>query len=72
MIEVDVRGLSCPLPVVKTKEALEKNPDETIVVLVDTAVSRDNVDRLARSKGFSVSAEESGGEFRLTIKKEGG
>ncbi|MDI6891729.1 MAG: sulfurtransferase TusA family protein [Actinomycetota bacterium] len=72
MIEVDVRGLSCPLPVVKTKEALEKNPDETIVVLVDTAVSRDNVDRLARNKGFSVNAEESDGEFRLTIKKEGG
>ncbi len=72
MIEVDVRGLSCPLPVVKTKEALEKNPSETIVVLVDTAVSRDNVDRLARSRGFSVSAEESDGEFRLTIKKEGG
>jgi len=72
LIEVDVRGLSCPLPVVKTKEALEKNPSETIVVLVDTAVSRDNVDRLARSRGFSVSAEESDGEFRLTIKKEGG
>ncbi|MCK4721832.1 MAG: sulfurtransferase TusA family protein, partial [Dehalococcoidia bacterium] len=28
MIEVDVRGFSCPIPVVKTKKAIEEHPDE--------------------------------------------
>lgn len=67
-VEVDVRGLSCPLPVVKTKKALEKNPDEAMVVLTDNAVSMENVSRLARSKGYSVNVKQEGDEFHLLIK----
>jgi len=67
-IEVDVRGLSCPLPVVKTKKALEENPNEAIVVLTDNAVSMENVSRLARSKGYSVNVKQEGDEFHLLIK----
>jgi tRNA 2-thiouridine synthesizing protein A len=67
MIEVDVRGFSCPIPVVKTKKAIEENPKEVLTVLVETAVSKENVSRLARSKEYSVKAEEVGGEYRLTL-----
>ncbi|MDI6688823.1 MAG: sulfurtransferase TusA family protein [Actinomycetota bacterium] len=67
-IEVDVRGLSCPLPVVKTKKAIEENPNEPIVVLIDSAVSVENVSRLARSKGYSVNVKQKGDEFHLLIK----
>ena len=35
MIEIDVRGLSCPIPVVKTKQAMEKHPGQTILVLLE-------------------------------------
>ena len=49
MIDVDVRGLSCPIPVVKTKEAIEKNPGSEISVLVDAEVAKENVTRLAES-----------------------
>jgi TusA-related sulfurtransferase len=28
MVEVDVRGFSCPVPVVRTKKAMEQNPKE--------------------------------------------
>ncbi|MEW6189705.1 MAG: sulfurtransferase TusA family protein [Actinomycetota bacterium] len=69
-IEVDVRGLSCPLPVVKTKKALEQNPNEAIVVLIDSAVSMENVSRLARSKGYSVNVKQEGDEFRLLIERK--
>lgn len=68
-IEVDVRGLSCPIPVIKVKEVLEKDPGEEVAVLIDSATTRENVTRLAEQKGFSVSMEETGGEFRLTITK---
>lgn len=71
MIEVDVRGFSCPIPVVKTKQAIEANPKEVLSVLVETAVSRENVSRLAESKGYSVEATETDGEYRLTLTPPG-
>jgi tRNA 2-thiouridine synthesizing protein A len=67
MTEVDVRGYSCPIPVVKTRKAMEENPKETLSVLVETAVSKENVTRLAESRGYSVKAEKASGEFRLTL-----
>ena len=67
MKEVDARGFSCPIPVVKTKKAMEENPKEAISVMVETAVSRENVSRLAQSKGYSVNVEEVGDEYRLML-----
>lgn len=62
MIEVDVKGLSCPIPVVKTKKAMEENPKATIAVLIDSNVAKENVTRLAESKKYSVKAEQASGE----------
>lgn len=68
MVEVDARGLGCPIPVVKTKKAMEANPDEEIVVLVETAVAKENVSRLAQSRNYSVQVEETAGdEYRLVL-----
>jgi tRNA 2-thiouridine synthesizing protein A len=68
MIEVDVRGFSCPIPVVKTKKAIEENPDETITVLIETAVSKENVSRLAQSRNYSIQVEEViGEEYRILL-----
>jgi tRNA 2-thiouridine synthesizing protein A len=57
MIELDLRGLSCPIPVVKTKQAIEKYPGEPITILLETAVARENVSRLAESRKYSVKVE---------------
>ena len=57
MIELDLRGLSCPIPVVKTKQAIDKNPGEPITILLETAVVRENVSRLAESRKYSVKVE---------------
>lgn len=62
MIEVDVKGLSCPIPVVKTKQAMENNPKEKITVILDSNVSRENVSRLAKSKKYSVKVEQAADE----------
>ena len=67
MSEVDVRGFSCPIPVVKTKKAMEESPDEVLTVLVEDSVSRENVSRLAQSKGYSVEAEEASEGYRLVL-----
>jgi tRNA 2-thiouridine synthesizing protein A len=67
MVEVDVRGFSCPVPVVRTKKAMEKNPKDILTVLMETNVSKENVSRLAESQGYSVKVEEVSGEYRLTL-----
>jgi tRNA 2-thiouridine synthesizing protein A len=67
MTDIDVRGFSCPIPVVKTKKAMDANPKETLTVLLETEVSRENVSRLAASRGYAVKAETVSGEFRLTL-----
>ncbi|HPD16487.1 MAG TPA: sulfurtransferase TusA family protein [Planctomycetota bacterium] len=66
---VDARGLSCPEPVLLVKQAIESIPRGTVEVLVETTASRDNVTRMAKHLGCSVSAEEVGNEFRLMITK---
>ena len=72
MIEVDVRGFSCPIPVVRTKKAMEEHPREPLTVLVETAVSKENVTRLAKSRGYSVQVEKAtGDEYRLKLLPEG-
>lgn len=69
MTEVDARGLSCPIPVVKTKQAMESNPKDEITVLVDSNVAKENVTRLAESKKYSVTVQNAGeDEYKLVLK----
>jgi len=70
MTDVDARGLSCPMPVIKTKNALEDiESGNVVVVVVDDATARDNVTRLAKSKGCAISVERKGDDFYLTLTK---
>lgn len=68
MTTVDARGLSCPEPVVLTSKAMATKENE-YVILVDNNVSCENVTRYAEHQGYSVSVDEKGGEFALTLKK---
>lgn len=65
---VDARGLACPAPVVKTREALRGGAGR-IEVLVDNPTARDNVSRFATSQGCSVEVLEEGGCFRILISR---
>lgn len=67
-VQIDARGLSCPKPVMLTREEL-KGGEFPIEVLVETGTSRDNVRRAAESAGCTVTVEEVGDEFRLIITK---
>ncbi len=70
MKTVDARGLSCPEPVLRTRNALTDLPkSDELEVLVETVSSRENVRRMAESKGFDVRTEEIDDGFRLLIAK---
>ena len=69
MIEVDARGLSCPLPVIRVKEAIEANPGEEIRVLIDAMVTVENVTRMAHNMGLAVDEPiEEGDDIILNLR----
>jgi selenium metabolism protein YedF len=63
---VDARGLACPAPVLKTRDAL-KGGARDIEVLVDNPTARDNVSRFASSQDCRVEVKEEGDIFRIII-----
>ena len=71
MTEVDVRGFSCPIPVVRANKAMEENPKDVLTVLVETAASKENVSRLALNRGYSIKVEKADGEYRLLLTPPG-
>ena len=62
---VDARGLACPQPVIMTKTALDT--DERIVVIVDHPAARENVCRLAKSRGCALKVEEKSDGIYISI-----
>lgn len=70
MKTLDVCGLSCPEPVVRTRAALKTlGPDESLTVLADTATARDNIIRTVAELGLDVSVETEGRQYRLAVRK---
>ena len=65
-IDIDARGLECPRPVVKAKEALERGGG-SFTILVDNETARDNVSRFALSSGCAVEFNEHKEGFAITV-----
>lgn len=68
MKTVDARGLSCPEPVILTKNALVSKEKE-YQVLVDNVTAKENVSRFAVHQGYQVTVKEQGEDFVLHIRK---
>ncbi len=66
---VDARGLSCPQPVIMTRNAMKKAGQGPIEVLVETGTSRDNVSRMARKEGWQVQVLAMEAGFKLILNK---
>ena len=52
---VDARGLSCPQPVILTRDAM--SADTQVTTIVDNETAQHNVTRMAERAGWSVRAE---------------
>lgn len=70
IITVDASGLSCPQPVLLTKQAIGQAKQGKVVVLVDSGTSRDNCSRVAEKAGWKVAVENRPeGGYRLVLCK---
>ena len=69
MIKVNAMGEACPIPVVKTLNAIkELKGADVIETLVDNETAVQNLIRMADKKGCKVNAEKiSDNEFKVTI-----
>ncbi len=67
MKKKDCRGLTCPQPVLATKDLIEEFPNELVEILVDNKASKENVARFLKSQGWSVTIKENPpGTFQIT------
>ncbi|MDO5135026.1 MAG: sulfurtransferase-like selenium metabolism protein YedF [Eubacteriales bacterium] len=73
MIKVDAMGEACPIPVIKTKKALDSLTGPSIVQThVDNEVAVQNLSKLAGSRSMEVSSEKvEEKHFVVTIRAEG-
>ncbi|MFC2007434.1 sulfurtransferase TusA family protein [Chloroflexota bacterium] len=70
MNTIDARGLSCPQPAMLARQAIQKLDKGTVEVLVDSGTARDNVSRLAKNAGWTVTVEEQPeGSYQVGLKK---
>ena len=68
MVEVDARGLSCPLPLMRAKKALDSAP-ESLRVLVDSGTAKANVTNLLSDEGYTVNVAEGPDGFTIEGKR---
>jgi len=54
---IDLKGMSCPFPVIETKKLVESRNVLELNVLVDNGPPRENVTRYLESQGYCVSVE---------------
>ena len=69
MIHVNAMGDTCPIPVVKTKNAIkEMNGAGVVETLVDNEIAVQNLTKMANQKGYGVKSEKLGeNEYKVTM-----
>ncbi|MGH2374285.1 MAG: sulfurtransferase TusA family protein [bacterium] len=69
---LDVRGETCPYPMQKTLEALERLPEgDELVVLVDHPPAIETIRMVADRYGFAMDVEPAGsGEWQIRLYRQ--
>lgn len=65
---LDAKGLSCPEPVIMIRQAM-MSKETAYEMVVDNAVSKENVTRYAEHQGYKVTVTENDGEYTLKMTK---
>lgn len=66
-IEVDVRGLSCPEPVLLVMDAMDEHPGENIHVIGDEAHTRTNIEKTLKYQKKEFVSKQKNGCFEITF-----
>jgi selenium metabolism protein YedF len=66
---IDLRGLTCPEPVLKTKALLDDPAVQKVEALVDGEVNVNNLSRLSRSLKLKFATEKLETHFKVTLER---
>lgn len=66
-IEVDVKGLSCPEPVMIAMDALDEHPGQPLQIICDEAHTKANIEAMLRHNKHSYHTQQSGCEYTITV-----
>lgn len=67
---LDVRGLACPLPLIRARRGLSAlATGETLVVLATDPEAPIDLAAFAADEGHAFAREEADGEWRITLTK---
>ena len=69
IIKIDAIGDKCPLPVIKTKNALKEIESGVLEVLVDNEISMENVEKMCLEKKLSYSIVKDNNIYKISIIK---
>ncbi|WP_416197466.1 MAG: TusA-related sulfurtransferase [Sporanaerobacter sp.] len=68
MEKIDVRGMSCPQPVLMTKKAIENRP-EGIDILVDNNTAKNNITRFLKNLGYKLEFKNEEDGTLIVVRK---
>lgn len=69
---LDVRGLRCPLPLIRARAALAADglaPGESLEVVATDPEAPIDLGALAADEGLELAVEHEGGEWRMTLRR---
>jgi tRNA 2-thiouridine synthesizing protein A len=71
IVEIDVRGQTCPVPLVECRKALRKaSPGDEVVVIGTHPASKKEIPMACESLGLDVMAvEDKGNEWKIRIRR---
>ena len=65
--KIDLRGYSCPIPLLRTRDAL--NGCDDLTVIIDEPAARENILKYAASQNYKVDCSDGKEEWTLHIVK---
>ncbi len=70
-MKIDCRNLSCPQPIVETKNALEKlQENEILEIVLNSIISKNNVVKFLNSLNLNPVVDENAQEFCIKVQKK--
>ncbi|MFH1737316.1 MAG: sulfurtransferase TusA family protein [Actinomycetota bacterium] len=68
-MELDLRGLSCPIPAMRVKDTLAKEAPDQLNVIIDCSTPIENIEFVAESTGYECEAAREGDITTILITK---
>ena len=67
---VDATGKLCPMPIIMTKKALKEIEEGVVETFIDSEISKENLEKMAREMGLSFETTEENGIYHVKITKD--